>query len=75
MTTKDLRDLLLKLDPNGAMEVLITRCSDFTVLKPNEVTIVRAVKKLSSGYSMRAHETMSEVEKAAARDFVHIEGN
>jgi len=76
MTTKELIARLLELDPTGALEVICTRASDYTMVTLDEVTVVRAVKKQSGlNYLMRAHETMSEAEKAAARDFVHFEGN
>jgi len=75
VTTKELRDRLLELDPNGTMEVICTRCSDWTEVEPGEVTIVRGVKKPSAGYIMRAHPTMSDVEKMSVREFVHFEGN
>ena len=77
MTTKELRERLLELDPSGTMEVLNDRCSDWEKVNADDVSIVRGVAKpsISGRLVMRAHPTMSEAEKVLARDYVHIVGN
>lgn len=75
MTTKELIDRLLELDPDGKMEVICTRCSDYQAVHSDEVTVVSAVKKPSANYIMRDHQTMSVEDRAACRDFVHFDGN
>lgn len=75
MTTRELINRLLDLDPGGTLEVICTRRSDWNEVEPCEVTVVSGVKKPSVGYVMRAHPTMSDAEKAATREFVHFEGN
>lgn len=75
MTTAELRELLLKLDPGGQMEVIRTRCSDYGYMEPDEVSVVQAIKRPSAQYLMRTHRSMSPDEQAAAREFVHFDGN
>ena len=75
MTTRELRALLLKLDPDENMEVICSRYSDFQALTPDEVTVMRGVPKGSAQYIMRTHPTMPQSDVANARDFIHFEGN
>jgi hypothetical protein len=57
------------------MEVICTRCSDYREMPPDDVSVVLAVKKSSACYVMRAHHSMSDEERVAAREFIHFEGN
>ncbi len=75
MTSKELIQVLEKLDPDGNMEVICTRCSDFCEVDPSDVTVIEAVKKPSACYIMRAHPTMSEADWKNAKRFIHFEGN
>lgn len=75
MTTRELRELLLKLDPAGELEVIETRFSDYGEMAEDAWDIVRGVKKSSACYVMKAHSSMSPEEMRAAKDFVHFNGN
>lgn len=75
MTTNELIAELRRLDPDGGMECICTRCSDYQEMTTDDVNVVEAVKKSSACYVMRTHESMSETERLAAREFIHFEGN
>jgi hypothetical protein len=75
MTTDELIEQLRELDPGGKLEVICTRCSDYQDMTPDDVSVVRAVRKSSACYVMRPHHTMSPEDLAAARDFIHFTGN
>lgn len=75
MTTRELRALLLRLDPDENMEVICSRFSDFQAITDDEVTVMRGVPKPTAQYVMRTHPTMSPEDVAAVRDFIHFEGN
>lgn len=75
MTTRELIDVLRRLDPSGNLEVIRTRHSDYGEMEPDGVSVVEGVKKSSANYVMRSHGSLSAEDAAAVRRFVHFEGN
>jgi len=73
MNVGELKKMLDKYPDD--MEILTTRCSDYDVVQEREWTIVNAVPNDSGGWVMRAHETMSDDNKAKAKEYLHISGN
>jgi hypothetical protein len=71
MNVKQLRDFLATLPDD--MEVLNGRYSDYCIVKPDEVYVIKAVPKAE--WVMRSHPTMSAENKAAEREYLYIEGN
>ena len=71
MKVKDLKRILDSVDEN--LEVIATMCSDYTLVDEFWFSVVEAVDK--GFYVMRPHETMSEENKAAVKQYFHIDGN
>ena len=55
------------------MEVLYTAFSDYQTIDERDFSLQTAVDQ--GGYTMRAHETMSEENKARAKTYLVIAGN
>lgn len=71
MTVKELKQMLDKYPDD--MEILNGRCSDYSLIKEDEWSVVEGVKK--DCWVMRAHRTMSDAEKLQVKKFLYLEGN
>lgn len=61
---------------HGDLTVICTRCSDYTTVDLDEVTVVNAVPSLRGAeWITRTHPSMSPGEKAQWQEYVHFEGN
>ncbi len=71
MNVGDLKKMLEKYPDE--MEILNGRCSDYSLIKPDEWSVVKGVNQ---GYFvMRSHPTMSEENKSKEKEYLYLEGN
>ena len=71
MNVGELKKMLEKYPDE--MEVLNGRCSDYSVVKEDEWSVVKAVPQ--DWGVMRSHQTMSEENKAKEKEYLFLEGN
>lgn len=72
MNVKDLKEMLKEYPDD--MEIITDRCSDYSIVKIDEWSIVKGVQK-NTDWVMRSHPTMSEENKALEKSYLHLEGN
>lgn len=76
ITTRQLRDLLEKLDPSGEMEVVYRRYSNYEFLDPGDIRLAEGVDRgEGAAYIMDSHESMPAEDKVKARKYVLFPGN
>lgn len=74
MNVKELREYLKNFPDD--MEVIITRMSDYEVLKEDEhLSVEMGVQFGNTPWVTRFHYTMDDAKKAMARDYLLIHGN
>lgn len=71
MNVGDLKEML-KQYPDD-MEILNGRYSDYSLIKEDEWSVVRGVKK--EEWVMRSHPRMSDENKANEKEYLYLEGN
>lgn len=71
MNVGELKKMLEKYPDD--MEILNSRFSDYDTVDVGEWSVVKAVPQGS--YVMRSHPTMSSVNKAKEREYLHLSGN
>lgn len=73
MNVGELKKMLEKYPDD--MEILNGRYSDYCKIGMSEWHVVKGVDKPDVGYVMRSHETMSDENKKAEKEYLYLEGN
>lgn len=71
MTVGDLKKLIRKL-PND-MEIVNGRYSDYQLVQADEWSVIQGVER--DCWVMRAHPTMSDIDKANMKSYLYLAGN